>query len=289
MSRASKSVPAATRRDRRSAERASHRERHRERPSLWRGPLPYVAAVVLIVGAIAWSVLSSRGGPAPTLTGAASEAVVASLTSIPADVFDRVGSGGIADPLRTTTFEALRGPSGLPLVIYVGAEYCPFCASEKWSVVAALARFGAFQGLELSTSSSTDAFPDTPTLTFRNASYKSTFIELSAIETADRQGRPIASTTPVQQAAMDRSDAQGSIPFVSVADRRVAVGTGYRPDVLAGKTWAQIAEAMRDPSTPLARGVIGNANWITAAICEQTSGQPSSVCASPAVRSLSAR
>ncbi|MBI2983552.1 MAG: hypothetical protein HYY42_05165 [Chloroflexi bacterium] len=61
------------------------------------------------------------------------------------------------------------------------------------------------------------------------------------------------------------------------------------PDVLVGKTWTQIAEAMRDPSTPLARGVIGNANWITAAICEQTGGQPASVCASPAVRSLAVR
>ncbi|MBI2170350.1 MAG: DUF929 family protein [Actinobacteria bacterium] len=236
-----------------------------------------------------WSVLSSRGGPAPTLTGAASAAVVASVTSIPADVYDTVGSGGLADPLRATTFEMLRGPSGLPLVIYVGAEYCPFCASEKWSVIAALSRFGTFQGLELSTSSSTDAFPDTPTLTFRTASYQSTFIELSAIETADRQGRPMANTTPVQQAAMDRSDPQSSIPFVSIAERHVAVGSGYRPDVLVGKTWTQIAEAMRDPSTPLARGVIGNANWITAAICEQTGGQPASVCASPAVRSLAVR
>lgn len=287
MSRDSRGVAAATRRDRRSAERASHRARHRERPSIWRGPLPYVATIVLIVGAIAWSVLSSRGGPAPTLTGAASEAVVASVTSIPADVYDRVGGGGIANPLRATTFDMLRGASGMPLVIYVGAEYCPFCASEKWSVIAALSRFGTFQGLELSTSSSTDAFPDTPTLTFRKASYQSTFIELSAIETADRQGRPIANTTPVQQAAMDRSDQQGSIPFVSVAERHVAVGSGYRPDVLTGRTWTQIAEQMRDPSTPLARGVIGNANWITAAICEQTGGQPAAVCASPAVRSLS--
>lgn len=287
MSRASRSVPAPTRRDRRSAERASHRERYRERPSFWRGPLPYVAAVALIVGAIAWSLLSSRGGPALTLTGAASEAVVASVTSIPADVFDKVAGGGIADPLRATTFEQLRGPSGLPLVIYVGAEYCPFCASEKWSVVAALARFGTFSGLELSTSSSTDAFPDTPTFTFRNATYRSTYIEVSVVETADRQGRPIATASAAAQSAMDRSDPQGSIPFLSIAERRVAVGTGYRPDMLVGKTWPQIAEAMRDPSTPLARGVIGNANWITAAICEQTGGQPASVCASPAVRSLS--
>jgi len=283
MSRASGSTEAArTRRERRATGRGSRRARHAERPSVWRGPLPYLAAALVIAGAIAWSILS-RAGPTPTLTAAASDAVVASVTTIPADVFDRVGAGGLASPLRATTFETLRGASGKPVVIYVGAEYCPFCASERWSLVAALSRFGTFEGLSLSTSSSTDAYPDTPTLTFRGASYRSDHVELSAVETADRQGRPVADTTPVQQAAMDRSDPGGSIPFLSIAERYVAIGSGYRPDVLGGRTWAQIAEQMRDPSTPLARGVIGNANWITAAICEETGGQPANVCDSPGV------
>ena len=250
--------------------------------------MPYVGAAAIIVAAIGWSVWSSRA-PVPSASAAAADAVVPSVTTIPADVFDRVGTGGLANPLRATAFEMQRGASGKPLVIYVGAEYCPYCASEKWSVVAALARFGTFQGLALSTSSSTDAFPDTPKFTFRGASYRSEWIEVSMIETADRQGRIIAQMTPVQRAAYDRSDPDQSIPFLSIAERHVQIGSGYRPEVLAGRMWMQIADQMRDPSTQLASGVIGNANWITAAICGQTGGQPSNVCDSPGVRATQAK
>ena len=31
---------------------------------------------------------------------------------------------------------------GKPKVLYVGAEYCPFCAAERWPMVVALSRFG---------------------------------------------------------------------------------------------------------------------------------------------------
>ena len=36
---------------------------------------------------------------------------------------------------------------GKPEVLYVGAEYCPFCAAERWPVVVALSRFGTWSGL----------------------------------------------------------------------------------------------------------------------------------------------
>ena len=49
-------------------------------------------------------------------------------------------------------------------------------------------------------------------------------------------------------------------------------------------TWAQVAAAMRDPSSPVARDIDGAANIITAAICKLTHGQPASVCTSAGVR-----
>ena len=38
---------------------------------------------------------------------------------------------------------------GKPLVVYIGAEYCPFCAAERWPMVVALSRFGTFSGLQI--------------------------------------------------------------------------------------------------------------------------------------------
>jgi len=67
---------------------------------------------------------------------------------------------------------------------------------------------------------------------------------------------------------------------------RVAVGSGYRPDVLAGRSHLEIARSLSDPTSAIARGIIGNANHITAAICEVTGDQPASVCSSAAVRGL---
>ena len=63
----------------------------------------------------------------------------------------------------------------------------------------------------------------------------------------------------------------------------------YDPTVLQGKSWSQIAAAMHDPTSPVAQGVLGSANYITAAICKMTNNQPANVCTSPAIRARSVR
>ena len=40
-----------------------------------------------------------------------------------------------------------------PEILYIGAEYCPFCAAERWSMIIALSRFGTFSNLHFMTSS----------------------------------------------------------------------------------------------------------------------------------------
>ena len=288
MSKASSHVAprAATRAERRKAQRAqrSQAERKTRKTSIWRGPVPFVVAGVAIAAALGWSVLSSQQRAAPPLSGANAAQILATVTSVPQSVLDQVGFGGVPDPLQPTSLALLRGPSGKPVVIYVGADYCPFCASERWSLVVALSRFGTFRDVGLTTSSSTDVYPDTPTFSFRGSSYSSDLIEFSSVETADRFGKPLASPDALQQGALDRSDPKGSVPFVSIADRFVAVGSGYPPDVIKGKTWSEIAAALSDPSSPVARAVLGNADRITAAICKAVPNAPASVCNAPAVK-----
>ncbi len=214
-------------------------------------------------------------------------AVVSKVTSIPASVFDQVGAGTSSDIIHPAPpGDLLTGPSGKPLVIYVGAEFCPYCASERWSFIVALSRFGTWTGLALSRSSSTDVFPNTPTFTFRNARYTSDYLELSAVETSDREGKPIASMTPTEDKSYTRLDTSQSIPFISVADRYYSVGAGYPPDLLAGKGWDDIATALREPASPIAKAVIGHADKWTAAICAVTQQQPADVCSSPAVKGI---
>jgi hypothetical protein len=60
------------------------------------------------------------------------------------------------------------------------------------------------------------------------------------------------------------------------------------PQDLQGLTWSQIAAALSDPSSLLAKGVDGNANYLAAAICSLTGNQPASACTA-AVRALEPR
>lgn len=256
---------------------------------MWRGPLPIAGVVVAVAAVIGFFVLTSRSSPgAAEPSPATNSAVVGKVTSIPPSVFDAVGGGSqaIQSLKAAPAGDTLKGASGKPVVLYIGAEYCPYCASQRWSLIAALSRFGTFSGLGLSSSSSKDVFPNTPTFTFREASYTSDVVELQAVETSDRDQRPLRNPDATQQRSMDRFDTGGSIPYLSIADRYYINGAAFSPDVLAGKSWDDIAAALRDPTTPISKAVVGTADRFSAAICAVTQQQPAAVCASPSVQSL---
>ena len=63
-------------------------------------------------------------------------------------------------------------------------------------------------------------------------------------------------------------------------------GPIYDAAVLQGKSWSQIAAALKDPTSPIAQSVDGAANYITGAICKMTNNQPSDVCSSAAVTAV---
>lgn len=74
-----------------------------------------------------------------------------------------------------------------------------------------------------------------------------------------------------------------SIPFVDIGNRYILPQVQYDPAALAGLSWAQVAAAMRDPSSASAKDIDGAANILTAAICALTNGQPGGVCQSAGV------
>ena len=258
--------------------------RPRTQPGFWRGPWPLVLAGLVVVAAVAAIWLLGQRGPAAAPPAQAAT-VVQQVTSVPPSVFSAVGTGGLKNPLKPTGAAA---PGGTPVVIYVGAEYCPFCAAERWSVVVALSRFGTFSNLTTSSSSSTDAYPDTPTFTFKGSGYTSQYLQFSAGELSDRQQRPLATPDPAQARAISLYDPAGSIPFLDLGGRYSAVGAGFTPDRLGGSDWAAIAAALKDPNQGSTQAIVGNANYLVAAICRLTADQPATVCADPALQKIEA-
>jgi thiol-disulfide isomerase/thioredoxin len=322
MGKASRTKQDVDRRARIAAQReAQRRAEQRKRIYLGGGA---VLAVVIVVVALVLVKLNSGSGTAPAAsdgpTGAALTAVTKQVTGIPASVTDKVADGGVSKGMfvsATTTsaistassqlgsyFATVNGTpltaNGKPEILFLGAEYCPYCAAERWSMVSALSRFGTFTGLTTTHSSTTDAYPDTPTFTFIKSKYTSSYIDFVSVEeTANyRVGNSASPSAPyvtlqqptAAQTALEAAyDPTTAIPFLDFGNKYVEVGnlSPLSPSMLAGKTWAQVAAAMNDPSSTLGRALVGNANYITAGICKLTNNQPAAAC-TPAIQQLEA-
>lgn len=266
---------------------ARRRQPQRRRPGF--AAFAIGAVVLVVLGMVGFSLYNHVKTPSTPGTSASAR-VVREVTSVPAAALDSVGAGsGVSAPGALPAGTPPIESGGKPLVLYVGAEYCPYCAAERWAMVVALSRFGSFSGLGLTTSSSTDIFPSTRTLTFHGSSYTSDLIAFEGVETqsnklsATGSYEALETPTATQQQLFSTYNPNGGIPFTLIGNRYVISGASFRPEVLQGKSWQEISAALSDPASPIAKQVLGAANTITAAICTLTNGQPTDVCTSPGV------
>jgi hypothetical protein len=286
-----------TRQQRRAAER-DRAERLKSRPQSTRtarnpmlmAALGVVGVIVVFAALIGVRLAQDSGsGPPAKKSGLAPAAVVKGIGSIPASTFDKVGfvseSEGVKAPSAAAGTPLRQG--GKPLVVYVGADYCPYCAAERWPFVTALSRFGTFKTLGATHSATADVFPNTATFSFHPKEYTSPYVHLDTVELYGN--RPVGgsyprleSPTALETQLVHQHDSAGSIPFIYLGGHTI-VGSTYDPQLLAGLSMSQIASAVQDPTTEIGHSVLGSANLITASICQQTGGKPADVCASPGV------
>ncbi len=174
---------------------------------------------------------------------------------------------------------------GKPLVLYVGGDYCPFCAFERWSLVVALERFGNFSGLEYMLSSATDTHPNSPTFTFSSSSYTSDYVAFTGVEEFGQDpNKVIQPLTSNQQSLVSAygtcsaSGSSGGIPFVDIANA-YAVNCGAQSGIdISGMNWTQIANQLNNPASNVAQAIDGAANTLITAICNVNGHQPAKVC-----------
>ena len=74
-------------------------------------------------------------------------------------------------------------------MLYIGAEYCPYCAAERWSMIVALSRFGTFSGLTTIRSAAHERRRATPSRTRTprpgrscKSSYTSNYLTFTPVE-----------------------------------------------------------------------------------------------------------
>lgn len=290
------------RRERVAAQRAAaQRAQRRNRLLIAGGAIVAVVAVVLaFVLTSGNSTGSGGGGGAGTPpTGSALAQVVTTATTVPAATLDTVGAGQATAHPTSITGPALTS-GGKPEMLYMGAEYCPYCAAERWAMVVALSRFGTFSGLGATHSAAkngagtAEPYPDTATLTFYGSAYTSRYVTFTAVEMYTNVPDPgngfyttLQTPTAAQRALLTKYDAANNeaIPFIDYGNRYMSAGASYDPGALKGLSWSQIAGDLHNPDSPVAKGVLGAANYMTAALCSLTGGQPASAC-TPTVKSL---
>jgi Domain of unknown function (DUF929) len=281
---------------RRTTEAARARTTAQTRPDRSRIALAAIAGVLAAVAVIVVLSFTRNSGGGGGVVSVGSRAAIEKVQRVPPNVLDQIGvPSDLSMPARLPNGTPAVTIDGKPTVVYIGAEYCPFCAAERWPMVVALSRFGTFSNLGTTTSSSSDVHPNTPTFTFHGASYTSPYLTFSHAETATRSGAKLETLTPEQGHLLSTYDvssitgSDGGIPFVMIDNRYTWAGATYSPDVLAGKTFDEIANALSDPSNDVARAIDGTANQITAMICQITGGKPSDVCSAPWVQQAQTR
>jgi thiol-disulfide isomerase/thioredoxin len=272
---------------------AARRAEVRNRVLIAGGSVVAVLAIVaafIIVKALNKPGSSGSGG----VTGTALPATAArDVTSVPPSTLDTVGLGSILHYNPTPVSAISDTPltsNGKPEMLYIGAEFCPYCAAERWAMAIALSRFGTLSPLHGIYSSRTDTDPNTPTLTFYQSTYTSKYLAFTPVENETITHAPLQNTTAPQMALWKKYDSSSTglgYPFIDFGNKFVIKAPTFDPAVLAGMTWAQVATALHNPSSAVAQGADGAANLITAAICKMTNGQPGNVCTAAGVTAAS--
>jgi hypothetical protein len=305
MGKASRTKVDSSRREKIAAQRAAARRAERRRRILIAsGSVVAVLAIVVAFVVIKLNSSPSTDNSPNGPTGAALASVTSTVTSVPASALDTVGAGGgsVTAPPTSISGPALTA-NGKPEVLYLGAEYCPYCAAERWAMIVALSRFGTFSGLATVHSAAANGageaepYPNTPTWTFVHATYTSKYLTFTPVEeqtnipdSATGTYTTLQTPTKAQEALVTKYDSAsgGAIPFVDLGNKYLIAGASYSPQVLAGLSWATIAADLSNPNSAVAKAVDGTANYITAAICQLTGNQPASACTAT-VKSLESK
>jgi hypothetical protein len=255
----------------------THR-RHVRRRSFAAGSLALALGVAILVAGVGES--STPPGVGETQLASYYQAAV----NVSNSTLEAVGlPATVAIPTRVSP--SLSTASTNDVVSYVGAEYCPYCAIQRWALLVALSKFGTFTNLNREVfSSSSDAFPHLASWSFVGAKYMSKYFRFDPVELSsdnrDTAGEyaPLESMTAPQRVAYDRFNPQGELPFVDFGNHYVTRGASSSPAVLEGLSLSGIGIDLGNPKSPVARAVDGTANYFIAALCSMTQLNAPAIC-----------
>jgi hypothetical protein len=222
---------------------------------------------------------------------------VAEITNVPVSALvaqAKTEPSGATPPTKLPAKNAALTNAGLPEFLYMGGEYCPYCAAERWSLVMALSKFGTFSGLKGTSSSATDVYPSTPTFSFYGSTYTSKYVSFVPDEMVTNSGQnastgqypTLQAPTAKENDLMNEYDAPpyttsseaGGIPFMYIGGRYLQIGPQYVATTLTGKNFDTAAALQSSGKNLTSKEAEASAGYLVGDICALTKDKPASVC-----------
>jgi thiol-disulfide isomerase/thioredoxin len=259
------------------------------------------AVVVVVIGAIVVFSLGGNGngggtpkgtrpGQPPAGTFSVSPALVNKVEDVSLSTL--VSAATAAKNGATPAFGLPSGTAplavdGKPEILFMGAEWCPYCAAERWSLLMALSKFGTFGPLRGTTSSPSDVNASTPTFSFYKATYTSKYLAFVPVEEETSTEAKLQAPTAAQTALFDKWDAPpyisaqqaGAIPFIYFDGQYMLLGAQYDSSAIAGKSFTSAVPYMTSGANATSTAAEASAGYLVGDICALTHDQPASVCA----------
>jgi len=272
--------------ERQAAKQQAAREQRRARTRTY--GIVTIALVVVIVAVLVVVKVAGGGGsgstvdvPSPPAGTPIPASTLAKLMSVPVSTLNAAPTGGILTTPQSVNNPALTA-KGKPELLYIGAEFCPHCAAERWPVYIALSKFGTFSPAP-GRIHSANLDGDVPTLTFYGTTYSSPYFTFTPVEvyTNKPEGNGYASLQqPTQaQSTLWQDTNGGTIPFLDFGGKQVLPSAQYSYGPLQNLPFSSVAAQVGNNSTSIGVDIDASAAQLIKTICGSLShDQPSDVC-----------
>lgn len=252
---------------------------HRRRNLMAGGSVALVVALVAVVVAIGLSSSSTKAAPRVALTAAQES----HLTTVPVSTLV-AASGSDAGSSLIPAYEidsSAYTSGGKPAILYIGAEFCPVCATERWPMVVALSQFGTFRNLSQTRSAVRDG--NLATVTFYGSAYTSRYLTFRPVEVSTNVQKgngyePLESPTPAEVQLWRGVLGSETFPFVYLGGKYVLNTYQYPATFIQGLNFTQIEAAVGNNSTQVGASIDAAAAAMVKYICGITGQQPAATC-----------
>jgi hypothetical protein len=173
---------------------------------------------------------------------------------------------------------------GKPEMLYIGAEFCPICATQRWPMTVALSHFGTFANLQQTHSAVADG--NIPTLSYYGSTFNSPYLTFTPVETTTNQPsggyyKPLDTPTASQNALWQANSPNGqeTFPFIYIGGKWLLQTSQFPDTTLEGKSFDQILNSVGNNNTSIGSLIDASAAVLIQKICTITGQKPAATCA----------